>query len=71
MYVTNSSCTWEGSPCNESDFKVSLTEFGQCYTFNSGEDYQSLYKAVITGGSIQQKSTTLGNRPRIYVDILF
>ena len=33
------SCTWNGKPCDySSDISQTLTEFGVCYTFNSGNN---------------------------------
>ncbi|XP_071950722.1 acid-sensing ion channel 1-like [Antedon mediterranea] len=30
-------CEWQGRPCSPEDFDSSLTDFGLCHTFNSGE----------------------------------
>ncbi|XP_053231056.1 acid-sensing ion channel 1 isoform X3 [Podarcis raffonei] len=30
-------CTFRGTPCDPSDFKVVYTRYGKCYTFNSGQ----------------------------------
>ena len=38
-----SSCTWDGRPCGGADFETIFTDYGVCYTFNSGTDDKVRY----------------------------
>ena len=43
------SCSWHGHDCSHDNFVERLTDFGLCYTFNSGRDGQRIFKATQTG----------------------
>lgn len=40
---------WDGEPCEDDDFVVTLTDFGVCYTFNSGVRGGKIKYATHTG----------------------
>ena len=42
-------CKYRGKACRQSDFKVTFTEYGKCYTFNQPNDLTQL-KQTLKGG---------------------
>ena len=42
-------CKYRGEACRQSDFKVTFTEYGKCYTFNQPKDLRQL-KDTLKGG---------------------
>ncbi len=43
-------CLWDGLPCSSSDFYTVLTDFGICYTFNSGFNSSGMVRFVTHTG---------------------
>ena len=43
------SCTWDENECSTADFYPQLTDYGVCFTFNSGNDGRSVRYVSQTG----------------------
>ncbi|XP_004638788.1 acid-sensing ion channel 5 [Octodon degus] len=43
------SCDFFGMPCGPEDFKHIITEYGNCFTFNHGENMQAKKKVSVSG----------------------
>ncbi|XP_042524340.1 acid-sensing ion channel 5 [Dipodomys spectabilis] len=52
FYLNNSTlldCDFFGMPCSPKDFKHVFTEYGNCFTFNHGENIQGKNKVSVSG----------------------
>ncbi|XP_038204168.1 acid-sensing ion channel 5 isoform X2 [Arvicola amphibius] len=46
-------CKFFGKPCGPKDFKHVFTEYGNCFTFNHGENFQSKNKVSLSGRGLK------------------
>ena len=49
LYFCVTRCTWDENVCGLDDFALTVTDYGYCYTFNSGQNNKPALEVSTTG----------------------